>query len=38
LQSIGVKNNVWINKDMVFSGGQESRVAFLKEIAGLFDK
>jgi putative NADPH-quinone reductase len=38
LESIGIKDNVWINKDMVFSGGQESRVAFLKEIAHQFDK
>ncbi|MFA6644737.1 MAG: NAD(P)H-dependent oxidoreductase [Bacilli bacterium] len=38
LENIGIKDNVWINKDMVFSGGQESRVAFLKEIAHQFDK
>lgn len=38
LENIGIKDSIWINKDMVLSGGQESRVAFLKEIASLFDK
>ena len=38
LEGVGIKNNVWINKDMVYSGGQESRVDFLAAIANLFDK
>lgn len=36
LEGVGVKNNVWINKDMVHSSGQESRVAFLNDISKLF--
>ncbi|MDD3207412.1 MAG: NAD(P)H-dependent oxidoreductase [Bacilli bacterium] len=35
LEGVGVKNNVWINKDTVLSSGQESRVDFLKQISKL---
>lgn len=33
LDGVGIKNSVWVNKDTVSYGGQESREAFLKDIA-----
>lgn len=36
LEGVGIKNNIWINKDAVYSSGQESRVSFLNDIAKLF--
>ncbi|NCA97600.1 MAG: flavodoxin family protein [Bacteroidia bacterium] len=35
LDGVGIKNSVWVNKDSVSYGGQESREAFLKGIAEL---